>query len=1180
MKNARKIILTATVALPALSVGQSSLPLNGASETPKPTTPRFELGGTPVIDLVKLTLGSGAPLRFGNVISGSEWVSLNGNKLRAGTDYTIDNAMGVIYLQIPYRDGDSLSVQYRHDPKAKAAASGSGPAAMKFSAGSGLTMQFGMGMTERTVDGKIFRTNMFGTKNAFSMGGGTSLTGAYFAGSRQKEQVGGAMTFDANAKGGQLQANDRDTSLLVQSFKMGMGGGGSFFADVQDISKDFSGFGQVKDAGYKDDQINAFTRERGLKRQSIGVSNMNVAGMKFSATDKSVSNGKESIDSSSYAIGTKSLGYSRSTEKIERGFNRFNDLGVANAQQLAQSQGMQRSVEDANFMTSLGQFKFNRTNLEDFEKKKGLEQTRLTFDGKQFGFDYKTQAVDQGFSRFEADRNIFGLEAGLNRTSFNITKAQFIPGLDFGFGQSSLNSQDAGFRTRDANIGTKTWSLETSLRASDAKFNRLWSMRPEEMDANTAAIAKMYGPGVVANPNDRPSFMQSAGLSRNANNFQSKIGKDGSVSASSMRIEGASDAATLDKFQVTGKNGQLTVRNMNVGEQFSELNRLMQFEQRQFGVIGNLRRSDTNLDLNLGKGSTLNLNFLNADRAGETLDRSKLAYRSAGLEIDVNERKVSNGFGVANMLEDAEKDMLGAFNGFAQRETRVKYDRTKNVQFEYLQSNANNRISTEQRNNTLLNMNWLVDSATNVGYFRQDSLNRNSLDTIFAASLERFSVQRQLSQGTNLQVINEQQVFDGINSGSPDSNRTTVALQTQLTKNTSLRTEQTKTSFSDGNKEEIQSNTVSTQIAKNVGVSMTNTNINREGADRDEVKRDYGFWWDFGKGVRMTYGYVRHLNGQSAGIGSSGFAFGQGVNRINPDQAIGGIQSANVNGTQFGFANGTNTWDDQLGRTQAFSSFALQTTKPFRMAFLENMKVNAVTSMASDNTVWLREDVATSMEGSIGKYGLGFQYKGQVNQQGQRAADRTYRFKTDFTNKSPFAVSFVHKQRVLPNGTEFTIRDYKLDWKLSKGFQISNQIQTNPEGPFNPNIILGTQPLAQRRNIWRLDYTGNKNFLIGGQFDEMRDDNIESIRRTAGFNMTLFQPSGSPLNLFYGIEQNSSLAGTNSYVRYGLSFDQRPGPNQLFSFSVGNQGWLQNVNSQLRGQNDWVARLNYQWRFK
>ena len=168
----------------------------------------------------------------------------------------------------------------------------------------------------------------------------------------------------------------------------------------------------------------------------------------------------------------------------------------------------------------------------------------------------------------------------------------------------------------------------------------------------------------------------------------------------------------------------------------------------------------------------------------------------------------------------------------------------------------------------------------------------------------------------------------------------------------------------------------------------------------------------------------------------------------------------------------------------------------------------------------------------------------------------------------------------MPDNKQYAIRDYQLTWKPTKAMQLTNQIQTNPEGPANPNIVLGSIPLAQRRNVWRLDFTGNKDFVYGGQFDEMVDDVLKTTHRTAGINLSLFGKSGSPMGLFYGIEQNDSVAGRNSYVRFGLTFDQKPSANQVFSLSVGNQGWLQNTNGALANKNDWTARLNYQWRIK
>ena len=295
---------------------------------------------------------------------------------------------------------------------------------------------------------------------------------------------------------------------------------------------------------------------------------------------------------------------------------------------------------------------------------------------------------------------------------------------------------------------------------------------------------------------------------------------------------------------------------------------------------------------------------------------------------------------------------------------------------------------------------------------------------------------------------------------------------------------------------------------------------------------------------------------------------------------MGGAAGASVNGTMLGFQNGTNTWDEQNGRAQAFSSASLQTTKPFSLGFLKDSKFSLNSYMASDNSRWLREDIISSFDSKVGKYGVGMNYRGQVDQTGSRAIDRTYKFNTDTTGKAPFSASMSYKQRVLPTNQEYAIRDYKADYKGIKGFTLSNQIQTNPEGPANPNIVLGTQPLAQRRNTWRMDYTAHKDFTLGGQFDELIDDAIRSVRRTAGFNLVLNQRSGSPLSFFYGIEQSDLAGNRQDFVRFGLTFEQKASANQVFSLALTNQGWLNNANATLANQNDWVGRLNYQWRFK
>lgn len=1136
-----------------------------------------QLGGTPATDYIRLTNAiTGVPLRYGNVIQGSELVTLNGYKLEAGKDYTLDAAVGVIYLQRSVRETDSLSVQYRYDSKAKAPSGASGIAPMKLNLLSGgLSMNFGMGQTERSADGKIIKSNLVGTANNFR-GKDLNLTGAYFSSSRQQEAVIGGMQFDSKAKGGDASGEVGNSTFLVQAFRANLGGG-AVTATYQDVSRGYTGFGAAKEAGFSDKQIADLTRERGLVRQGMGLEKIKLGNFQFSGIQNTVKDDQQGIDTASYSLANSSFTFNHKSESVERGFRRFQDLGVGDWQRLQQSQAIRRTDDNGELRSKFAKLSFTNTRIEDVERDLAIKQSKFGIETKNIGFELNRSEVDKGFSRFEADRGAYGLEAGLRRQSFNLTKGIIGKDAQMTFGQSSITSENGDFNARDFQLKGKTWSIESSSRTADAKFNRFGSMQAPEMDGNIRKIADMYGAGTPANANDRGAFMRSNGVGRSNTSANFKAGKS-DVKLSSTNLQGSKSGASAETVSIAGKNLQFNLRKLNVADDFREFNQLMAFEQRALGNLVGLNRTDTSLAMNLGKGRSLDVQMMNAERDQKDASRTKLNYKSAPLDFEYNARSVAKGFNGIGQMEDSERQLLGGMNGFSQSDTRLRATPNKQIRVEYSSSKAQNDFSREDRKNEAALFDWMVDPTLRMGFVKQEVENKTPTSVLFASRMERFTMSKTVGKST-LTYASEQRTFGGPNA-QPNSDRTSYAVETKVTNDTSLRTERTKTTFSNGDEENLQAHSLSTKIAKNVGVSVTDTNIERTDADRNETRRDYGFWWDFGKGVKMSYGYQRHLNGSEAGTTNTGFNFGQNVNRINPNQALNPTQGANVNGTQIGFANGSNAWDDQIGRTQAFSNFNLATSKPFHLLFLEDCKFNITSLSASDRGNWLREDLASSFESNLGRYGLGFQYKGQVDQAGSRAIDRTYRFQTDVKGTAPLSATLIYKQRVLPTNQEFAIRDYQVNWKPSKGMVVTHQMQTNPEGPFNPNIILGTLPIAQRRNIWRVDFTGNKNFLFGGQFDEMIDDNVDTIRRTAGFNMSLFNNSGSPLNLFYGIEQNRSQLGLNSYVRFGLNFEQKASKNQVFSLSIGNQGWLSNSNQQLVGLNDWIGRLNYQWRFK
>ena len=1160
------------------------LPFNSTADASTATSGSMTVGGTPAMDMIRLTSGgTGAPLRFGNVIKNSELVMLNGVKLSPGLDYSMDYSVGVVYLCRSYRDGDSVTVQYRYDGKAPlnpgSAVSGLPTMKLDLMPG-GMSMHFGIGQTERTADGKVLQSNVWGTRNNFSGSGGLGLTGAYFTGSRAQQGVTGSMNYDSTAKAGQAAADTGNSSFLVQQFNYALGGGAKLTANIQQISKNFTSFGAVKDAGYKDDQVAAYTREKGLKREGMGLSGLNLGNLKFSASEDSVSDGKKSISASSYSMNNGGLSLTHTDNTINRGFSRFQDLGVADWQKMSQSQAIRKSSDIAALKSKFGAMTYSDTRIEDLEQHLAIRQSELGFDSTKFGFKYTTQGVDKGFNRFEADRATFGLEAGIKRQSFALTKGIVGKDTNILFAESTLGDSSGELEKRDVGIIGNAFSVTSSLVGVKSGFNRFGSLNPTETDSNIKSIAGMYN-GV--NPNiaaERGNFSHSNGLSRENTTIAMQPGKDSTLKISDTTLTGAKDKASVDSIDLTAKGLKFNMRTLGLGTSFNEVTSLMGFEQQVLGSTAGLKRSDMSLNLNMGKKGVLDVSTLSSQFGSGAsvaqLDRTKLSYVGQGVEAGYNKRNVGTGFTAAGQVVDPEQGYLASLIGFNETDSRLKLSSLKNMKLEYTSSSAFNQSTTELKENDLLNLGVNLDKNTLLGYYKTDQLDKTSNSTLLASSLERLSISRKFGN-SSLSVLQEKQQFTGTNA-TPDVDKTSVALETKLDKNTSLRTEQTQTNYSNGNKEDINSNTLTTQIAKNAGVSLTNTSINRSGDANDETKKNVGFWYDFGKGLRVSYGYVRQLTGQSAGSSNNEFSIGQNPAAINPNQPLAPITGGNVNGTTVGYSSLTNQWDNQAGRTQAFSSFALATNKPFSIGFMEACKLNVNSYMASDNSRWLKEDVTSTFESHVAKYGLGFNYRGQVDQQGKRAIDRTYIFKTDPTNKAPLSGSMSYKQRVMPDNKEYAIRDYQVKWQATKAIQISNQIQTNPEGPANPNIVLGTLPMAQRRNIWRADYTGFKNFTFGGQFDEMKDDTLKTMRRTAGMNFSLFGGSGSPMNFFYGIEQNDSTLGRNSYAKFGISFDQRPSANQVFSFSVGNQGWLQNTDHTLAGTNDWVARLNYQWR--
>jgi hypothetical protein len=166
--------------------------------------------------------------------------------------------------------------------------------------------------------------------------------------------------------------------------------------------------------------------------------------------------------------------------------------------------------------------------------------------------------------------------------------------------------------------------------------------------------------------------------------------------------------------------------------------------------------------------------------------------------------------------------------------------------------------------------------------------------------------------------------------------------------------------------------------------------------------------------------------------------------------------------------------------------------------------------------------------------------------------------------------------RSLPDGRPIMIRNFSLSAKPAKNVEVTHQLLTNPEVA-RGDAILGSVTQANQLNRWKLDLKQNKDLTIGGSFEEIMDQN-RPLARVGGINVMLNQSSGSPLKLFYGVEQADRGGSRYTTHRYHMQFDQKPGANQLFSIFMGNVSYQHTLESGKKRDN-WTLRVDYQIKF-
>lgn len=1168
-------------ASPGVAAAQIPLSLDSAAAAVQ----KDDIGGMPAIDIIHLrAIGPGAPLRYGNVVPKSERVQLDSELLTSGSDYMMDYATGVVYLKRAQRAGQTLTVSYRYKDGA-ATSTATTPftgGTFKYAVAPGsLNMLMGLGVTERALDGSVAQTNIMGWQNSFNLGPSGKANGLLIFGDRARTDSESGMqmnmdptTMSAPVLPGQPQLDDGKSQLIVQNLEKSFGNT-KISVDYQDISQNFSNFGTIKANGYDDATIAKLTAERGLTRTGFGLQNL--SGFNMSMRDVKDQTGGISWQNLGYAAGAFKLDVK--SQKVDSTFTRFADISEADKAQLQLETGMSRQNIASSFASKVGNFTLNTKKVNEDQTGQSLNRNEFALDTGKVKFNLGQQDVSTGFTRFGSlmadEQLLYGKEAGLSRQWMGLQATLGATSIPISFAQSTVASPTGKFESDQQSVAGKGWSLDHISQKVDSGFGRIDSLQDAEIANHITNIGKMYG--TTADPAaERGFFVLSNGLSRDYTKVAAEPFKDWKFSMDRLAMQGALDKAEVNNVNVTGKNMNAWYKRQSLGSQFNELATMLNVDRAQLGTVSGLDRTDMGMNATFG-ASTFNFDQMKATAPTGNAGRTQVGLKNNSIDVQVTTREVSPGFTNVNQMVDTDKDLLAAMTGFKQTEGRIAWKLNASLDVTGYLSESQNGLTNEDRKVSNLIVNWKPDAKTGLNYTRFSQKNADPLSMLFVNELERISLTRDLGRTGTVAYTDERVKYNGTQTTLIDWHKQYLAYETKVNDKTTYRTEQTRTDFENGDKENINSNTVSTELTKKVGVSLNNTLVDRGGDERDENKKNYGVWVDIGNGMRVSYGYARQLTGLNGGSTATGIMVGPNASPTTTPDQVGTATPGTVGGFNVGGGYGVNTWDDQYGRTQSFSNVNISTAKPFDFLGMKAVDVKVALDTSADAGNWLKENRQMSFAGTIAGTRIGMEYKSQVDATNARGIDRSYFMETAKNDKSWLYAALKYKIRTMPWDEIIAIRDFNITAKPLKNMELTHQMVTNPE-IFQADAFLGSVPQASTSTKWALNYNANKNFTFGGSYQELTNDLVSSKVQTAGVNMKLNEAKGSPISLFYGLEHNSDLLQNRMVQRYSIQYTQKPGPNQQMSLFFGNVSYDGTMNLG-EFKNNFTARLDYQFRF-
>lgn len=1139
-------------------------------------TEDIELGGKLSVDTMPgKRSGLGYPLRYANVMRGSVQVELNGRILKEGTDYTLGYSEGMLYMMTSVRDTDTIRVTYRHDPTRKSNATGSAMPLMKldFGRGGSMTMLVGTGGAQRFADGTLMNSTIGGLNNDLQFGM-TKLKGVYLVSSIEQAYTRADSTSPDRSptKEGQ-KGTDK---AIIQNLNADLGDGINLTADYQDIGTKFQGFGALQSAGYDANQVGQLEKEKGLKRIGLGLNSNNTAGFSLINNYKSIDDGEGKLQWLNYGIKSNVIDFYYTRRWLDAKFKRWNDIAEQNRQQLQKEKGITRGGMGGAIKLAGDSFLKYDSNRISYEKE-AIMREEYGIQIPWFKATIARQTISENFSRMgdleEQERGQWNKERGLERNELALKIGGENNGPSLNFSRNYVKEKKAGFNASALSVQSSWGSLNYWKRSTDKDFNRLGDLKPQERDHYIQQTLQSYALPANVTDNDRAVFQRETGIERDhfATNFKFSQGLFLSYDKNKISHEDASILNLGGGIRI----GNLTFnhRQLNISPKFQRIGDLLEAERRMYGGMIGFNRTDSILHWKISKDTELQFNAMNVNRSDveqddlkeENASRVTAHLKGRGFELYGARRNVSADFNRINELVDPERELLVSLLGYKEEDYRLNLTAIKGLNIDASYYDANNGDEELRRYKKHANVIWQPDNKTTLQYrlnrekFSDFGLLDKSL--LFAHDIRFWMISRDFGNIGKLTVAQETEQFAGEEGSQPDRRTNIIRYEHTVSKNTKLTVDNVRTNFDDGKWERVEAYKLDWQIFQKLGISWTELFIWRDQKlGYDDRTRTFGFSYDFGNNLKLTYNWHREMSSSGHGKRDSLWNMSKG--------------------SMLGFEMVGNYHEKQIQGQDATSvgTFNITNQKPLSFGSLKDIKMGFAYGTNVQVGVWKGEGKSAFWNGKILGYELGAAYNQVMIADKVRVSDRTFLIKTTADNKSPLQASLIYKIRKLANNESYIMRDYDVSYKISDSFKLSMSTDTYPEEQRN-NSPLGTINLPFMKRTWNIDWTTTPSVKMGFAFQDAMDLKNKTLARRTLASLTLFEDKGSPLKISYGVEQ-ADPAGKKRQTKHiwELSYDQRPGPNQVFSLAVSNYKWQHSI-GEGKFWSGLSFRLDYQLRF-